>query len=449
MLCPGKKGGTDMAKNKHLTQDNRYSIQNGLNDRLSFAEIGRSIDKDPTTISKEIRSHLIYKRVGSMHQNYNACANRSKCNKSHICVECKSDKNYKLCRSCYACNKFCPDFAEYICPLLLKKPYVCNGCKKRYYCTLEKRYYFADKAQLEYKNTLSESRSGISFSEDEIFYLDSIISPLIKQGQSPHHVCITNPDTIMVSERTVYRLIDCRAISAMNIDLPRKVRFSARKNPIHKKVDKACRINRDYQCFLDYMEKNSDIPIVELDSVEGKKGSAVLLTIHFVKSEMMLAFLREHNDSQSVIDIFNDLYIKLGTELFKKIFAVCLADNGSEFSNPSAIEKDSNDNERCHVFYCNPSAPYQKGSAERNHEFIREFIPQGKDLAIYSQDDISLMMDHINSYARKSIGDKTPYEVFSFMYGEKVLDLLRCHPIPPQEVTLNKSIFSKEEKSDD
>lgn len=345
-----------MAKNKHLTQDNRYSIQNGLNDRLSFAEIGRSIDKDPTTISKEIRSHLIYKRVGSMHQNYNACANRSKCNKSHICVECKSDKNYKLCRSCYACNKFCPDFAEYICPLLLKKPYVCNGCKKRYSCTLEKRYYFADKA---------------------------------------------------------------------------------------------CRINRDYQCFLDYMEKNSDIPIVELDSVEGKKGSAVLLTIHFLKSEMMLAFLREHNDSQSVIDIFNDLYIKLGTELFKKIFAVCLADNGSEFSNSSAIEKDSNDNERCHVFYCNPSAPYQKGSAERNHEFIREFIPQGKDLALYTQDDISLMMDHINSYARKSIGDKTPYETFSFMYGEEVLDLLRCHPIPPQEVTLNKSIFSKEEKSDD
>lgn len=59
------------------------------------------------------------------------------------------------------------------------------------------------------------------------------------------------------------------------------------------------------------------------------------------------------------------------------------------------------------------------------------------------------MMDHINSYARKSIGDKTPYETFSFMYGEEVLDLLRCHPIPPQEVTLNKSIFSKEEKSDD
>ena len=59
------------------------------------------------------------------------------------------------------------------------------------------------------------------------------------------------------------------------------------------------------------MEESPDTAIVQMDSVEGKKGGAVLLTLHFVKSEFMLAFYREHNDSRSVTDIFNDLYEKL------------------------------------------------------------------------------------------------------------------------------------------
>ena len=292
--------------------------------------------------------------------------------------------------------------------------------------------------------SLSESRTGLSFSEDEILYLDGLISPLIKQGQSPHHICETNKDSIMISERTIYRLIDSCLISARNIDLPRKVRFSARKNPVHFKVDKTCRIGRDYSHFQSFMEKHSHFPITELDSVEGKKGGKVLLTIHFVKSEMMLAFLRERNDAKSVIDIFNYLFKTLGNELFQQVFKVCLADNGSEFSNPNAIEFDQDGNRRTYIFYCNPGAPYQKGSAERNHEFIRCFIPKGTDIGLYSQRDISLMMDHINSYCRESLGNKSPYEMFSFMYGKKIMDLLECHHIPPQEVTLNKSIFRKE-----
>lgn len=83
-------------------------------------------------------------------------------------------------------------------------------------------------------------------------------------------------------------------------------------------------------------------------------------------------------------------------------------------------------------------------SAERNHEFIRCFLPKGTDLAPYSQADIRLMIDHINSYSRESLGNKCPYDVFSFLYGQEILDLLGCHKVPPQDVTLNRSIFHKE-----
>ena len=445
MLCPGPQGGIDMANQKHLKIEERSIIEAMLNERSSFTEIGKVLGKDRTTVSKEVRSHLIFRKTGYKGNNYNACAHRFSCDKHNICSVCRSDRRFKLCRRCFACNKFCPDFVEVICPKLLKKPYVCNGCGQRYLgCTLEKRFYFASDAHREYSETLSEARSGFSLTEDEFHSIDEIVSPLIKQGQSPHHIFESNKDSLIVSERSIYRLVDACALSARNIDLPRKVRFKPRSNPTHFKVDKSCRIGRSYPDFLNHMEQHPDTPVTELDSVIGTRGSKVLLTIHFVKAEFMLAFLRERNDSASVIAVFEHLYDLLGHDDFSKIFRVCLTDNGTEFSNPTAIEYNDQGERRTRIFYCDPSAPFQKGSAERNHEFIRMFIPKGTDFSSYSQDQISLMMNHINSYGRESLGNRSPYEMFAFLYGQNLLDLLKCHRIPSRNVTLNKSVFDTE-----
>ncbi len=433
-----------MPKNKHLTFEQRLTIQEMLHEKKSFRDIAASLGKDPSTISKEIRRHCIRRRTGSMHRSYNSCANRFKCQKTHLCYPCHSERKYKLCSKCSMCNSFCGDFRREDCRKLSKPPYVCNGCASKPDCTLEKSFYDAKAADRAYRELLSEGRSGISLSEEELQYLDSIVSPLIKNNQSPHHICTANRDFITVSERTIYRYVDSKILSVLNLDLQRKVRFRARKKTVTTKVDKKCRIGRTYQDFLSYMEEHPDIPVTELDSVEGKKGGKVLLTIHFKKAEMMLSFIRDHNDSASVINIFESLYQCLGRESFMRIFKVCLADNGSEFSNPAAIEFDKDGLRRTHIFYCDPNAPFQKGSAERNHEFIRLFIQKGKDMAPYSQADISSMMDHINSYARESLADKCPYDVFSYLYGDTVLNLLGCRTIEPAKVTLNNSIFRKE-----
>ena len=430
-------------KQKHITYDERLTIEAMLNDRASFRSIAASLSKDPSTISREIRLHLVFHRVGGIRISYNSCLHRTTCSKSKICRECVSEKKYSLCKRCSMCNRFCPDFQQQICNMLLKPPYVCNGCTLRIHCSLEKRFYRAADAHKEYRTVLSESRSGVSLTEEEIRYLDQLIFPLIRQNQSPHHICATNRDSLTISERTIYRLIDRRVLSAMNIDLPRKVRYRKRKKSNPPKVDKACRIHRTYMDFLQFVKEHPDIPIVQLDSVEGVKGGKVLLTIHFVRFEMMLAFLRDYNDSQSVIDVFNHLYEILGIPVFTSLFRLCLADNGTEFSNPKAIEFDDTGLQRTRVFYCNPSAPHQKGSAERNHEFIRCFVPKGKPFDPFTQEDIVVMMNNINSYCRESLGDKSPYDMFAFLYGEDILKTLGCTPIPPAQVTLNSSVFHK------
>ena len=78
--------------------------------------------------------------------------------------------------------------------------------------------------------------------------------------------------------------------------------------------------------------------IVQMDSVIGKPGGKCLLTVHFVETSFMLAFLRESNTAGSVIHIFQALDRILGAKDFNRLFPVILTDNGSEFSNPKEIE---------------------------------------------------------------------------------------------------------------
>ena len=200
-------------------------------------------------------------------------------------------------------------------------------------------------------------------------------------------------------------------------------------------------LDERYDDYIVYRKENPSLPVAELDSVEVIKGGAVLLTIHFVLPKLQLAFLREANDSRSVTDIFNHLYELLGFDNFTKLFPICLADNGTEFSDPFGIEVDSDGVIRSQVFYCAPSSPGQKGACENNHEFIRRIIPKSTDLGQYTQTQINLMLDHINSYGRHELGDKSPYEMFEFYYGKEILDLLGIHKIPANEIILKPELL--------
>lgn len=434
-----------MGKNKHLTAEERKVIEYSLNHKISYASIANALGKDPTTISKEVKSHTVIWRKGALHgRNYNNCKHQFSCRKTALCIPCGAPKKHAFCRNCISCNQHCPDYEPVICSRRKKTAHVCNGCGFLSDCSFEKKLYRASVAQQEYRTLLSEARSGIGFTEEELKELDEKVSPLIRQGQSPHHISVHNRDTLMVSEATIYRLVDSGLIAARNLDLPRKVRFKTRKRKKSVfKVDRSCRVGRDYGCFQRYMDENPDTPVIQLDSVIGKRGGKVLLTVHFVNCEMMLAFLRDSNDAKSVENVFDSLYESLGHDRFCDIFRLCLADNGSEFSNPAHIEFTPDGIRRTRVFFCDPQAPFQKGSAERNHEFIRCFIPKGIDMGQYTQDDITLMMNHINSYSRVSLGNKCPYDVFRFLYGNDLLELLGCATIPAQQVTLNKSVFRK------
>lgn len=430
-----------MTKGKHLTLDDRLSIQAGLHECLNFQDIARQIGKDPSTISKEIRNHKIVKRTSS----FNPCSNVKEC--SHhgdICSQCRVSFG-RACRSCSAaeCFTICPDFSLKTCRKLMSAPYVCNGCKDRHGCKLKRHLYDAKAAQKAYEESLSQSRQGFAISYDELRRIDGIVSPLIRQGQSIHHIYQNNKDLIMCDERSIYNYIDAGLLSVGNLDLPRKVRYRVRKKKRSVRVDKQCHVGRTYEDFLEFLDACPDVAVTEMDSVEGRKGGKVLLTIYFRNCELMLAFLREVNTARSVTDIFSYLDRTLGREAFRNLFQVILTDRGSEFTDPLSIECDENGEIRTRVFYCDPQRSDQKGGCEVTHEMIRRILPKGSSFDHLTQSDIDLMMSHINSYTRKKLGNLSPYRLFSSLYGENLLTQLNLHQIPPNEINLTPKLLKK------
>jgi IS30 family transposase len=264
---------------------------------------------------------------------------------------------------------------------------------------------------------------------------------LIKRKQSIHRICATQADSILCSERTIYKYIDQGILTARNIDLPRKVRYRPRKRSKPFTVDRNCRRGRTYEDYLNFMAEHPDTPVVQMDTVEGCRGGKVLLTIFFTQSDFMLMYLRERNTSQSVIDIFNHLEEVLGIETFKQLFPVILTDNGSEFSNPAAIEHNSSAVQRTRLFYCDSSSPHQKPHIERSHEFIRMVFPKGSSFDGLNQRDVDMLASHINSLVRKKLNNQFPTTTFSFFHGEQTLRKLGISPIPPSEVLLSPAMF--------
>lgn len=417
-------------KNKHLSLEDRFKIENSLMQRKSFKEIGDTIGKNKSTISREIRNHYIVKNTGSVGRRFNNCIHRRTCPNRG--------------KNCNISN--CLEFQEEKCLLLTKPPYVCNGCKLKTQCTLTKYLYEATYAQDEYIDILSETRNGMIITQEEIDNLNSILVPLIcEQKQSIHQALINNKNKIMFSDKTIYKMIDLGILKIRNIDLPRKVRYRSRKKETRiYKIDKHCLEGRTYEDFENYMKENPDTPVVEMDSVEGRKGGKVLLTLHFVNCSFMLAFIREQNDAQSVINIFNSLQETLGMDKFKELFVLILTDNGSEFSNPVEIEFDPSTGEkRTQIFYCHPSSQNEKGSCEVNHELIRRILPNGASFDDLNQDDINIMMSHINSYKRKKLNNVSPYTIFSTIYSKDTIDKLGIQEIEPNNVSLSESLLKK------
>ena len=437
---------------KHLSTSQRIHIEKGLNDGLSFAAIARRLDKHPSTIAKEVKKYRTLQPREKDPKKPARCALFKECTLRFLC-----DKKdcVKVCKSCYdvklqvsKCSYLCSEYREPQCASISKAPFVCNHCARQRTCNKEKAYYIAQNADQSSQELLVSCRQGINQAPADIAMLDTLISPLLAQGQSLAHIYAFHGHEIPCSRKTLYNYIDQGVFTAKNIDLRRKVRYKCKPRKTGTRVSLAAkefRIGRTYEDFQKFIQENPDIPVVELDTVEGGRDNSTqaFLTIFFRNCSLMLIFVLQEKSQDQVIKVFDYLTEKLGIKVFQELFPVILTDTGVEFQFPERLECDKNGEIRTKIFYCNPNSSWQKGRIEKNHEYIRYVIPKSQSLDHYKQRDACVLMNHINSEARDSLNGCTPFRLSKMLLNNRLHRLLCLQEIPGDQVHLKPSLLKK------
>ena len=76
---------------------------------------------------------------------------------------------------------------------------------------------------------------------------------------------------------------------------------------------------------------------------------------------------------------------------------------------------------------------------------IRRVLPKGTSIDDLTQEDIFLMINHINLYKRKKLNNRSLHDAFSFYYGEELLQKLRCLPIRAENIILKPKLLEKQQ----
>lgn len=381
-----------------LNFDIRMTIQACLSKKMSLSTIARMINKSVSTVSREIRRNSKYDST-----------NRS--------------------------NLPC-DYRD--------KYFTCNSCSRKAYCNKRLIIYNCNYAETNAEIISSSSRSIPKLPKESIELIDEIVTFGIRNHQSLHHIYVANKELHKICcEQTIRRLLYNRHLTVGPSELPRFVRYKrSYKKPktVPELKDFSKIIGRTYTDYIKYKDKHRKAVTVQFDSVIGKKtDKKAILTIHWKEYNFQIGLLIQKGSSSSVNKAMNKLFSNFTLEETRKLFPICLSDNGSEFQNFYEIEETKEGLRRTRVFYTRPYRSTDKSECERNHELFRYILPKGNSFDEVTQEELNTYFSNINSYVRKSKSNQAPFDLMCRRFGKDLVMKLGITRVDKRLVCLKKN----------
>jgi IS30 family transposase len=246
----------------------------------------------------------------------------------------------------------------------------------------------------------------------------SAVAPKLKLRWSPqqiaHWLRQEYPDQpeMWVSHETIYQAIYYQARGGMRAELSRQV-ASRSGRATRKPQSRQARAGRDTRTWIGDLHistrpaEATDRAVPghwEGDLVIGARGSSAIVTlVERTTRYVMLGALPDSRVSEEVINVLIGLMGRLPAELAKTL----TWDQGSEMAQHATFTLATD----CQVFFCDPHAPWQRGSNENTNGLLRQYFPRSStDFRTYSQDALDTIARELNGRPRQTLDWHTPAE---------------------------------------
>lgn len=205
-----------------------------------------------------------------------------------------------------------------------------------------------------------------------------------------------------ISHVTIYKYIYINRLNEGNLYQQLRHRGKRRtKYGLGRKHRIPGRVSIEYRPgIVDEKERFGDF---EIDTIIGKGRQGAIVTI--VERKSMYLKLSIPCSKRSKL-VANEIIRLLGP--YKKRVHTITTDNGLEFAQHQSIAKKL----KCDYYFCHPYSSWERGLNENINGLIRQYIPKGSSFEHLTNKEIKHIEDRLNHRPRKSLGWKTPYEVF-------------------------------------
>lgn len=141
----------------------------------------------------------------------------------------------------------------------------------------------------------------------------------------------------------------------------------------------------------------------EVDTLLGKRAGHVLVTLTERKSRLTLLALAEKQSSAAVRGQICRLLLP-----YKEKTWSLTSDNGKEFAEHEGIARALG----ISFYFAHPYAAWERGTNENTNGLLRQYFPKHVSLQDISEAQVEAVMNKLNLRPRKTLGFRTPFEVF-------------------------------------
>ncbi len=217
-----------------------------------------------------------------------------------------------------------------------------------------------------------------------------------------------------VSHETIYQSLYVQGRGALRRDLTVRLRTGrALRKPQRKSGQRRGRIPG----MVNISERPPEVEDRAMpghwegDLIVGKNsGSAIGTLVERMTGFVMLLHLPDNHGADAVQEAMVVAMSQLPAVLKKTL----TWDQGKEMSNHVQIAAATD----LDIYFCDPHSPWQRGTNENTNGLLRQYFPKGSDLSVYAPDYLEHVATKLNTRPRKRLSWKKPAEALDALLSE-------------------------------